>query len=75
MRRGLKSQDVDADDAPDHNRSEDSPMRRGLKSSCFAPVRRARYAIRRFPDEEGTEIRVLHDCLLSRLARDQKIPR
>src|SRR5579885_3593224 len=56
MRRGLKyaSQSSALVDCGD--RSEDSPMRRGLKSSFFESSLRARYSIRRFPDEEGTEM-------------------
>ncbi len=56
-------------------RSEDSPMRRGLKFACWRDRRRRRrQAIRRFPDEEGTEISTLQTPAPGRIA-DQKIPR
>ncbi len=37
-------------------RSEDSPMRRGLKYETDARATAQQTAIRRFPDEEGTEM-------------------
>ncbi len=39
-------------------RSEDSPMRRGLKLLLRKLAGRGEKAIRRFPDEEGTEMRM-----------------
>ncbi len=55
-------------------RSEDSPMRRGLKSYGRPILSRLSSAIRRFPDEEGTEmpVRIMRS---KNAVPDQKIPR
>ncbi len=70
MRRGLKcSRSYDEPDCR-FRRSEDSPMRRGLKSVLVDARIEHIAAIRRFPDEEGTEIgqsmpRVRHGTSMS----------
>src|SRR5579885_503099 len=56
MRRGLKLRSRNCTHVIDSERSEDSPMRRGLKCRSLPGPRSARKAIRRFPDEEGTEM-------------------
>ncbi len=62
MRRGLKSDSCPCSLRHAGYRSEDSPMRRGLKWK--GPHRRCwRWGpIRRFPDEEGTEIPLLNSA-------------
>src|SRR5579885_2725849 len=49
-----------SDEEKQAHRSEDSPMRRGLKCKCRTRPSRGTRSIRRFPDEEGTEIREAH---------------
>ncbi len=59
MRRGLKYVAMVRRSSRMSSRSEDSPMRRGLKSQTAAAHKAQLLAIRRFPDEEGTEMRIL----------------
>ncbi len=56
MRRGLKLDARAPRNTRSGERSEDSPMRRGLKLAFKSLLCMIVFTIRRFPDEEGTEM-------------------
>src|SRR5579885_2191579 len=74
MRRGLKSDSCPCSLRHAGYRSEDSPMRRGLKWK--GPHRRCwRWGpIRRFPDEEGTEMELCDQPFLSQRISIRRFP-